>query len=55
MHRSPVYQSARSGAIEVADRIHRDALSLPCSVGLGERDLERVVGIIAAEARAQRP
>lgn len=43
MHRSPVYADLKPGDCPVANRLHRDALSLPCSVGIGLSELQKVV------------
>jgi len=51
MHRSPAHAGACCIAGDVADRIHRDALSLPCSVGLSKADQARVIDAIKAQAR----
>ncbi|MBA3650797.1 MAG: LegC family aminotransferase [Chthoniobacterales bacterium] len=47
MHRSIAHAEAEFTGGETADFLHRDCLSLPCSVGLTGRDLERVCAIIA--------
>jgi perosamine synthetase len=46
MHRSPVYADLRSGDCPVADQLHRDALSLPCSVSIGPLQIQKVVNNI---------
>jgi perosamine synthetase len=46
MHRSRAHAGERSFGGEIADRIHRDALSLPSSVGLTAVELETVVSAI---------
>ena len=43
MHLLTPYKSAQAYRIEVAERLYRDALSLPCSVGLTGADQERVI------------
>ena len=43
---SPAYASLKPAACPIANTLYRDALSLPCSVGLHPRDVERVVGSI---------
>jgi perosamine synthetase len=48
MHRSRAHAGERAYGGEVADRIHRDALSLPSSVGLTPAELETVVAAIRA-------
>jgi dTDP-4-amino-4,6-dideoxygalactose transaminase len=34
LHRSPAHAGSQSYRVEVADRLYRESLSLPCSVGL---------------------
>jgi perosamine synthetase len=46
MHRSPAHKESQSFAIETADSVHRDALSLPSSVGLTDSDQGRVIAAI---------
>jgi len=46
LHRSPAHSESMAYHIEVADDIHRNALSLPSSVGLSEQELARVVEVI---------
>ena len=48
LHRSPAHSGAQSFGGEVADRLNRMALSLPCSVGLEADELESVVETISA-------
>jgi perosamine synthetase len=43
LHRSPAHQSLGSPACPNAERLHRQAISLPCSVGLSESAQARVV------------
>lgn len=45
-HRSPAHASERAYEGEVADRLHREALSLPSSVGLTPAQLAAVAGAI---------
>ena len=47
LHQSKVYKSCQAYQVETADLVHRRALSLPCSAGLSNRDLERVVDAIS--------
>jgi perosamine synthetase len=47
LHLSPAYEGAQPYGGEVAERIYRDALSLPSSVGLGGPELERVTDALA--------
>jgi perosamine synthetase len=46
MHRSPAHRDCPAGDCPVAERLYRMALSLPCSVGLGEADQERVIAAV---------
>lgn len=48
MHRSKAHAGSHSYRIEVADKIHRNALSLPSSVGLKERDQLHVIQTISS-------
>lgn len=48
MHRSKAMADCGSFDCPVADGLSRDALSLPCSVGLSEQGLDRVVSAIAS-------
>jgi perosamine synthetase len=53
IHASPAYAQLPRRDYPVAERLYRDALSLPCSVGLTERQQDRVVAaVIAAAERA---
>ena len=51
MHQSPAHAGCSSVSGNVAERINRDALSLPCSVGLSEADQMRVIDAIKGWAR----
>ena len=46
MHHSPAHHDSQSFNIEIADAVHREAVSLPSSVGLNELDQERVISAI---------
>jgi perosamine synthetase len=46
LHHSPAHKDSQSFNIEIADAVHRDAVSLPSSVGLNESDQERVISAI---------
>jgi perosamine synthetase len=46
IHASPAYAAMQPADCPVAERLYRDALSLPCSVGLSEAQLQRVVRAI---------
>jgi perosamine synthetase len=46
MHHSPAHKDSPSFNIEIADAVHREAVSLPSSVGLSKLDQERVISAI---------
>lgn len=46
LHRSPAHKDSQSFNIRVADVLNRDGVSLPCSVGLSEQEMARVVKVI---------
>ena len=46
IHCSPAYADLPPQSCPVSERLHRDALSLPCSVGISQSQLQRVVGAI---------
>jgi perosamine synthetase len=46
MHRSPAHGQSYARPCPVGERVHRYALSLPCSTGLTEQAQERVIGAI---------
>jgi perosamine synthetase len=46
LHRSPVYRETQIHGGEVAENLNRRALSLPCSVGLTELEIETVTEAI---------
>lgn len=48
MHHSPAHDASGSPSCPVADRIHAQALSLPCSVGLAPSSQDLVIEAIAA-------
>jgi perosamine synthetase len=50
MHRSRAHVGAFSRPCPVADLVHAQALSLPCSVGLGDADQGRVIDAVRAAA-----
>jgi perosamine synthetase len=52
LHCSQAHLGAYHEACPVAERLNREALSLPCSVGLTEDDQRRVTDTIAALAGA---
>ena len=43
LHRSPAHAGAQSTGCPIAEALHRDALSLPCSVGLDADAQDRVI------------
>jgi perosamine synthetase len=47
LHRSPAHPAAQSCGGEVAERLNRKALSLPCSVGIEPHELESVIAVIS--------
>lgn len=51
MHRSPAHAGERAFGGDMADRLCRDALSLPSSVGLTPAELETVAAVIRNAAR----
>jgi perosamine synthetase len=48
MHASPAYGHLERRAFPIADRLYRNALSLPCSVGISQSELERVLHVICS-------
>ncbi|HEY7575490.1 MAG TPA: DegT/DnrJ/EryC1/StrS family aminotransferase, partial [Thermoanaerobaculia bacterium] len=46
IHRSPAHRGAERIGGEIAERWNRDALTLPCSVGLTESDQARVIDAV---------
>lgn len=46
IHEQRPYRDCQAYRIEAADRLYRDALSLPCSVGLREADQQRVIAAV---------
>ena len=46
LHRSPAHQGSFAYKVSVAEEIHRQALCLPCSVGLTHEEVERVLETI---------
>jgi perosamine synthetase len=47
IHHSPAHAGAQAYQCVTADEIHRDAISLPCSVGLTAEQQTRVIDVIA--------
>jgi len=48
LHRSPAHAGCRHHGGEVADRLYRDALSIPCSVGLTDSDQQSVISALSS-------
>ncbi len=46
MNLSPVFKDSTSSPCEVSERLYKQCLSLPCSVGLSAREQERVIQTI---------
>jgi perosamine synthetase len=51
LHQNPVYAGHQADGCPVAERLNRDVLTLPSSVGLTPDDQERVISLIRAAAR----
>jgi perosamine synthetase len=51
LHQSRAFEGSVSPACPVAERLNREALSLPCSVGLTESEQERVIESVIALVR----
>jgi perosamine synthetase len=54
LHRSAAHPGAQACQSGVADRLNRDALSLPCSAGLSAADQETVIQAVAEFSRSGR-
>lgn len=52
MHRSRVFDDCGTFDCPVADRLNAEALSLPCSVGISEHDIQYVLNQITASRKA---
>jgi dTDP-4-amino-4,6-dideoxygalactose transaminase len=48
MHLSPAHRASFATDCSVAERLHRECLSLPCSVGLTSEQQRRVSDAVAA-------
>ena len=46
MHLSPAHKGAFSTDCSVAEKLNRQALSVPCSVGLSNGEQQKVIGMI---------
>jgi perosamine synthetase len=55
IHRSPAHRSQNPVIMPVAESLAQKALSLPCSVGLSERDQDRIIAAIKESACAVSP
>ena len=51
IHSLPPYRDCQAYRIEVADRLYAQALSLPCSVGISDEQLDRVIERIGQDRR----
>jgi perosamine synthetase len=51
LHRSPAHRGAQACGGGVAEDLYRRALSLPCSVGLGDAEQDAVIEAIMSERR----
>ena len=47
MHLSPAHRGSYATDCTVAERLNREGLSLPCSVGISDAEIEQVVSVIA--------
>ena len=54
LHLSPAHRGAPATDCTVAERLYRQALSLPCSVGLQRSDQERVIDAVRSAAAPTR-
>lgn len=52
LHLSPAHQDGVALGCSTAERLNRDALSLPCSVGLHEEDQKRVIRTVLRQHRS---
>jgi perosamine synthetase len=55
MHLSPAHRGSFATDCSVSERLNREALSLPCSSGLGEEDRARVVSAVRRAVRGEAP
>jgi perosamine synthetase len=51
MHASPAHADIKHPTCPVAERLHREALSLPCSTGISETQIEKVIQAIHSHTR----
>ena len=55
MHRSPAHKQTQAHHCEVAERLNREALSLPCSAGLSAEQQEKVIAVVTDSIKPPRP
>jgi perosamine synthetase len=55
MHRSPAHRQAQAYQCETAERLNREALSLPCSAGLSEEQQKKVIAVVTNSGRRREP
>jgi len=48
LHLSPAHRGSYATDCSVAERLHRQAISLPCSVGIKDEERKRVVNALRA-------
>ena len=51
LHRQPVFAGSQAYRIELADRLHSQGVSLPCSVGITQEEREQVVAFLVGAGR----
>jgi perosamine synthetase len=51
LHQSPAHRGAYATDCSIAERLHRQAISLPCSVGLSDADLATVIARVTEAQR----
>jgi len=55
LHLSPAHKRGHQDELPVAERLNREALSLPCSVGLATQEQQRVVDVVLDTLRKAKP
>jgi len=53
LHRSQALKDSGEFTCPIADRLNRDAISLPCSAGLSNGDLQVVIDVVASAAASR--
>ena len=53
LHRSQALKDCGDFACPIADRLNRDAISLPCSAGLSNEDLQVVIDVVKSAAASR--